>query len=80
MNRAGLNNFEHVVFSDSCSARILLCNCHLRKWQLRLAMLLSHELAHAVHDHGYESLSILTTAYSSRCSEMPREADAHGRC
>lgn len=30
----------------------------------QLAMLLSHELAHAVHDHGYESLSILTTAYS----------------
>eukprot|EP00434_Breviolum_minutum_P030168 symbB.v1.2.026679.t1/scaffold2684.1/size75764/11 len=27
-------------------------------------MLLSHELAHAVHDHGYESLSILTAAYS----------------
>lgn len=30
----------------------------------QLAMLLSHELAHAVHDHGYESLNILTTAYS----------------
>jgi len=30
----------------------------------QLAMLLSHELAHAVHDHGYENLSILTAAYS----------------
>ena len=28
-------------------------------------MLLGHELAHAVHDHGYESLGIWTTAYSS---------------
>ncbi|CAK9112298.1 Metalloendopeptidase OMA1 [Durusdinium trenchii] len=30
----------------------------------QLAMLLGHELAHAVHDHGYESLGIWTTAYS----------------
>ncbi|CAK9112194.1 Hypothetical protein SCF082_LOCUS52029 [Durusdinium trenchii] len=49
----------------------------------QLAMLLGHELAHAVHDHGYESLGIWTTAYSyafvlplGRCDEM--EADATG--
>ena len=93
MNRAGLNIFnDHFVFFDSFCTWILLCNCQASAWQLRLAMLLSHELAHAVdnpellrqhvrqsrraaepevHDHGYESLSILTTAYSSRCPEKP---------
>ena len=49
MNRAGLNIFnDHFVFFDSFFTWILLCNCQASAWQLRLAMLLSHELAHAV--------------------------------